>query len=435
MIRLLSAVALRFLFASGFCALPFGLLAQGNLTPPGAPAPAMKTLAQVEPRTPISSAPFAITNGGSYYLTTNLNVVNGDAITLNANGVTLDLNGFTLSSTEVTPTGAGILLSGGRSAIHILNGHIKGGVTNNAGAYNGSGFLSGISYSGVQPASVRVAGVSVSDCKGDGISLGLGDSTVVESCTVRTVGYTGILANNVSRCAAKECGANAIWAITAAECFGSSTGGFYGVRSHSANNCVGLSGSGDGFSAHTANNCVGTSSSGNGISTDDRGTLIGCTAENSSVGISAGVGSTIKDCTASQNTSHGISAGDGSTIQGCNVRGNFGDGIRVTNSCQIAGNLCTKNGNGTTNTASIRVLGINNRIDGNQCVGNLAAGGNGIKVDAGRNVIIRNSSKDHKTQDYDIIANDGSGPNSYGQIIVVPGNNFTNSNPWANFAF
>jgi len=104
----------------------------------------------------------------------------------------------------------------------------------------------------------------------------------------------------------------------------------------------------------------------------------------------------------------------------------------MTNSCEVVGNLCTKNGNGTTNTASIHVLGINNRIEGNHCVGNLAAGGNGIKVEAGRNVIIRNSARDHKTKDYDIIA---SGTNSYGQILTAPGNNFTNSNPWANFAF
>jgi hypothetical protein len=40
------------------------LHAQGSLTPPGAPAPTMKTLAQIEPRTPISSAPFTITVSG-----------------------------------------------------------------------------------------------------------------------------------------------------------------------------------------------------------------------------------------------------------------------------------------------------------------------------------------------------------------------------------
>ena len=48
------------------------LHAQGGLTPPGAPAPTMKSLAQIEPRTPISSVPFTISTAGSYYLTTNV---------------------------------------------------------------------------------------------------------------------------------------------------------------------------------------------------------------------------------------------------------------------------------------------------------------------------------------------------------------------------
>ena len=48
--------------------------AQGPLTPPGAPTPTMKTLEQIEPRTPISQAdmPLTISAPGSYYLTTNL---------------------------------------------------------------------------------------------------------------------------------------------------------------------------------------------------------------------------------------------------------------------------------------------------------------------------------------------------------------------------
>ena len=61
---------------------PPALLAQGSLTPPGPPALTMKTLQQVEPRVPISSAPFTISQPGSYYLTTNLTVSGGDAITL-----------------------------------------------------------------------------------------------------------------------------------------------------------------------------------------------------------------------------------------------------------------------------------------------------------------------------------------------------------------
>ena len=89
-----------------------GAFAQGSLTPPGAPAPTMKSLDQIEARTPISSLPFTISASGSYYLTKNLAVTSGNAIVISAEGVTLDLNGFTLSSTEASPAGTGILLNG-----------------------------------------------------------------------------------------------------------------------------------------------------------------------------------------------------------------------------------------------------------------------------------------------------------------------------------
>src|SRR5437870_4623321 len=92
-------------------------LAQGSLTPPGAPAPSMKTLAQIEPRTAISSAPYVISLPGSYYLTTNVSVAASNAITISANQVTLDLNGFTISSTAPVATGSAILLAGGNADI------------------------------------------------------------------------------------------------------------------------------------------------------------------------------------------------------------------------------------------------------------------------------------------------------------------------------
>ena len=90
---------------SSFILHPPPLPAQGSLTPPGAPAATMKSLDQVEARTPILSAPFTITNSGSYYLTANLTVSINCGITILASGVTLDLNGFTISSTAASPAG------------------------------------------------------------------------------------------------------------------------------------------------------------------------------------------------------------------------------------------------------------------------------------------------------------------------------------------
>src|SRR5262245_40904112 len=74
------------------------VFAQGNLTPPGAPAPTMKTLSQIETRTAISSLPFVITNAGSYYVTANLTgTVGQSGITISASGVEVDLRGFELA--------------------------------------------------------------------------------------------------------------------------------------------------------------------------------------------------------------------------------------------------------------------------------------------------------------------------------------------------
>ena len=153
---ILSCVALALL--SAFSLQPSALFAQGSLTPPGAPAPTMVTLQQIEPRTPISSAPFTITTPGSYYLTTNLTVSSGDAIDINAGNVTLDLNGFTISSTAASATGYAISLGAGTN-VAIYNGQISSGVTNSAaGGFGGGGFAFGIYSPGNWPYNVREIG-------------------------------------------------------------------------------------------------------------------------------------------------------------------------------------------------------------------------------------------------------------------------------------
>jgi len=245
---------------------PSTLLAQGSLTPPGAPAPTMKTLQQVEPRVPISSAPFTISQPGSYYLTTNLTVSGGNAITIATNGVTLDLNGFTIASTAPSATGYGIYINSGLRNIAIQNGHIQGGVTNNgSGVFSGPGFGYGIYYSGSAPQNVRVSGISVSGCQYHGIYVGFGASTTVENCVVRTVGSYGIVANTIRSCVALDCGATAIYGQQVSDSRGESVGSGTGLDALTAQNCYGSSGSAIGLSAYTAVNCYGSSSSVDGF--------------------------------------------------------------------------------------------------------------------------------------------------------------------------
>ena len=247
---------------------PSFLRAQGALTPPGPPAPTMKTASQIEPRTPISSAPFTIMQPGSYYLTTNVTVSTGDGIDIVTNGVTLDLNGFTISSTAASAAGIGILLNSGLRNITIANGFIQGGVTNNgSGVYGGSGFAAGITAQilGPVPVNVLVSKVSISGCLVFGIVLGTGDSTVVESCTVRTVGNYGIVASTIKSSLAIDCGTTAISGDQVSDSRGQCSGSGDGLDATTALNCYGYSSSGNGLDIITAQNCYGESGSGNGL--------------------------------------------------------------------------------------------------------------------------------------------------------------------------
>jgi hypothetical protein len=247
-------------------------LGQGALTPPGAPAPTMKSLDQIEARTPISSAPVHITQPGSYYLTTNLTVSSGDAIDINTNGVTLDLNGFTIASTAPSADGFAINLgaAGRQRNIAILDGFIVGGVTNdNAGNYGGGGFSYGIAYPGVNfPRNVRVSHVAVSGCLADGINL-RDLSTTVEFCTVTTVGGYGIFAETVSDSTVADSGGFAAInaSQTANNCSANNIATGAGLNTYAAHNCYGNATGGDGVSAITASDCVGSSTDYNGLST------------------------------------------------------------------------------------------------------------------------------------------------------------------------
>lgn len=163
---------------------PSTLLAQGSLTPPGAPAPTMLTLSQVEPRTPVDSVhtpgnslyEFIISQPGSYYLTTNvLGASSQNGVNISANNVTLDLNGFSVIGPSTADNG--IIISSGTSNSIVKNGTISGWGTLDDGVLSvgNNVHLENLNVS---------AGVVGIQCSGDG--------GVIKNCTISHAGQWGV---------------------------------------------------------------------------------------------------------------------------------------------------------------------------------------------------------------------------------------------------
>ena len=173
--------------------------AQGSLIPPGAPGATMKTLEQVEPRTPISGT-YIITQPGSYYLTGNIN----GKITIRADNVTLDLMGFYIISSSMQ---AIVIPSGYGENTFIHNGTLRSAAnytalyayaSNNCRFENlridGRNNSSGGIY--VNDNSV-VRNCDVQNCTSSGIRAG--DKTEIRDCRVNGITNDGIKVENGCR--------------------------------------------------------------------------------------------------------------------------------------------------------------------------------------------------------------------------------------------
>jgi hypothetical protein len=369
----------------------------------------MLTLSQIEPRIPISSAPYTITASGSYYLTTNVSVATGTAIHINASGVTLDLSGFTISSTASSAVNSAILLASAISDVAIFNGHILSGVTYSGGSFTGSGFAWGITgNSGSPPFNTRVTDVTVHGVSTDAIYLdpGAGYGSVVEHCTVYTAGGHGIVADTVDDSVAYDCGtygiyantvlncsasvvgsasADAIYAVATTEncsgvcsnnsgvgvyacaaqnCYGVNNGSGYGVNvTENAINCYGYSVSGFGLNAFTAENCYGVSSNGNGLAVND--TAVGCYGQS---GAGAGLYCVVAALSCSGVSSNGVGLWSNYTANNCygvsqNNTGVYCDGTAVN---------CYGISNGASNCFGLYAGVAQN------CYGYGSAGGDGL---------------------------------------------------------
>jgi hypothetical protein len=311
---------------SAFSLQPLALHAQGTLTPPGPPAPTMKSLDQIEARTPISSVPYTITNPGSYYLVSNLNLtVNTNAITITTNEVTIDLNGFTITTTVFRGGGDGILLNGGNTDITIFNGHITGGSFQYLGT--------GIAYNGAAPVNVHVFNVSVSECIANGIYLGTNSSTLVEACTLQGINVYGIEAGIIMHSQAQSGNTAIIANFTASDCVGTSVSGVGVLANGTANNCYGYSYSGIGVNANNANNCYGTSTTADGLNV---ATALNCYGY-SNGGIAGLYAATANNCFGSNTSSSGYGLYAANVAIGCfgsdTAAGGIGLHANIANSC------------------------------------------------------------------------------------------------------
>lgn len=260
----------------------------------------MKTLTQVEPRTPVLSGSagieldqnggYLITASGSYYLDGNIVVASGNALTIVAPDVTLDLNGFTILSTagDNTVRGAGIEIAGGVTNVTIRHGHIRGTSTLVDSTFTPGGFDYGINARNTT-GNILVEDVGVVGIVQSGISLP--QSSVASHCAASVCGIGGINAQVVRDCVAEQCvlvgitaksaencrakGAMAgLLVETAVNCRGECTGSFNGLSAdESVSNCIGVSDGGIGILCKAALNSRGESRLGTGLSA---ATATGC---------------------------------------------------------------------------------------------------------------------------------------------------------------
>lgn len=450
------------------------LLAQGTLTPPGAPAPTMKTLDQLEPRTPISALPFTIGASGSYYLTGNLTAAAGGAgIIINASSVTLDLGGFVLAGNGGAAL-KGVSITGSASSVTIRNGTVR--------AWTGDGIAVASAASNTD---LRVENVRALGNGARGIALG--DGGVATACTARGNAADGITGG--TGCQVLGC--------TAADQTGAGADGVTLGADSLVLNCTASGNAGDGFNVGNGGVLSGCAARGNG---DDGivvalgGAVRGCTSRaNADAGIELGSGASASECTVESNTGAaaisalssvalfrctargntssaatsqsilvgayssvtectvissgstaavptastgmGIAAGTGCLIERCSVAISKGDGIRASASCRIVGNLVSLTANSPgADGAGVHTTDVGNHIDGNS----ISVAVRGIHVDSTDGTIVRNRVR--AATNYVIAANNNLGP------IVVPGNNAVingsgavasslgTTDPWANLS-
>jgi parallel beta-helix repeat protein len=420
-------------------ALAPALCAQGSLTPPGAPAPSMKTLGQIEPRVPIETLPFKIMREGSYYLATNLVVPDGtNGITIQAGNVSLDFSGFAITGSAQSREA--VLVLPGLSHVSIRNGQIRGTTT-------------GISAAAALR--IKVDGLTVSESLGDGIVVGA-DSTI-ENCQASANEGTGIKAGLRSKLRNAQANDNFGAGFDLAQgCFirdsvahrNSGNGVFAGMNAQAANisaqeneangievgnngsviDCTTGQNKGSGVKAAAHSLVSRTTASYNsaaGIIVGQSSSILDSVASaNAWLGISADLSAQIANTKAEGNVAGGISAKEGSTIRDCTANRNGNDGILVTSECTVLRNTCNNNVN-IRSAAGVHASGTDNVIQEN----NLVSNDRGLALDREGNFVTRNTASNNSLNFYII------GDQMMGLILSTLDDRDNPPNPASNFAF
>lgn len=392
------------------------------MNPPDGPITSTyKTLTEVEPRTPISTVPFTITQGGSYYLTRNLTVPAGQVgISVNARNVTLDLNGYRLEGASGSDDLIRVAGSGVGYNAKIRNGALRGMGADaiDAGASEG----------------VVVDDISIDSSSGPnsrGVVVGRG--SILRNIYVRNISGVGI--STSFSCNLRDCVVEF-----------SNGGGFLVEGNSVVTNCAaaGIQGTavtGNGFSFGTgvvAIGCNSRSNQGSGFVVTGDSLLTDCSSTNNTnhglnvTGANTG-GSTIRNCTFAVNGGVGVRLDSaGNTLDSCTIRRNSLEGVSAIGpSNRILNNLLDLNGQASGNQAGISLIGILNSAERNRVV----SGEIGILTAANSISTVRgNSCANNSAGNYQF--NPGT---LYGPIVTAPSggdlSTFANGNhPDANLA-
>jgi parallel beta-helix repeat protein len=410
------------LVLSAFQFFSFSAFPQGSLTPPGPPAPIMKTLdqldAKLEKRIPIDATntpgdanyEFIVTQPGSYYFPGNIGVAKTNGIRVTVSEVTIDLQGFRLFRSGGAG-GNGVEIPSTAHDFVLENGSISGFA-------NGTSCPDGVGS--VRAGTFRY--LTASNCSSFGLQAGNGWR--VENCSARDNAGAGMLVGNGS--VVKDCA----FTNNAGLGGGLATGSECVIAHCNATANLGNAGIGTG-SGCTVSYCVASANSGStassaGFFLGDRSTIVHCAATDN--------GSSF--ATPSGSTGAGISASGLSLISDCIAVNNKGDGIRVASRSKVIGNKCDLAGTFTGNGAGIHATGNNSRIENNDVTNSTR----GIDISGVNNLIIKNSASGNTTN-YNIASG-----NSVGPIVTAATNasaitsnsapsTLNSVDPWANFSY